>query len=102
MAINGTEVYESDAEDCQLDGDEDAPITHKEYNRFMRRVMVGHYRPMRNKINTIVDWIEKADETSNQLHGALKMLKALGFIIVAVIVATFATTVWMISKLGLN
>jgi hypothetical protein len=100
MEINGNDVYESAAEDCQLDGDEDAPITHKEYNRFMRRVIVGHYRPMRNKINTIVDWIEKADETSNQLQGALKMLKALGFIIVAVIVATFTTTIWMISKLS--
>lgn len=100
IAYSKQPEYESDGTDCGIDGDDDAPISHRSHNKFVRRILVGHVLPMHKRLDALQDWNHNADTVIAKIQGGLIAIKLLGYVALLSIVGTFGATVWMMSKLA--
>ena len=93
-------TIESDGMDCGIDGDDNSPITHKEHNRFVRRVLTGHVLPMHRKLTVLENWNKDADKVIDKITGGIMAIKFLGVLVLISVGATFGATVWMMRELA--
>jgi uncharacterized protein YqfB (UPF0267 family) len=92
-------MIESNGTDCGIDGDENAPVTHKEHNRFIARILVGHIRPMHARLDDLTKWHADKDDLISQIKGGIIALKFIGSIVLVAITATFGATIWIMSEM---
>lgn len=88
-------MLESNNIDCGIDGEDGAPVTHKEHNRFIARVLVGHIRPMHEKLKELDAWNQNAESMLAKAAGAWMAVKLLGGVLLLAVAATFATTMYV-------
>lgn len=89
---NGTE---SNNIDCGIDGEDNAPVTHRAHNRFIARVLVGHIKPMHSKLQELDKWNKDAEKLLTKAEGALIAVKWLGGVLLLAVSGTFATTMYI-------
>lgn len=89
--------YESSGEECGIDGEPKEFITVDAQNRFIRRFLINHYRPLKREIKELSEWNNEANKVIDQFKGGFMVAKFIGVTVVALL----AWLINMVSKLSL-
>jgi hypothetical protein len=81
-------VSESTELDCGMEGEPTEAVTIGRFNRFILKILRGHIKPIHENLEELSAW-------KSELDLMLKVVKKMLWLLIAVVVGTAGSTLWV-------